>query len=163
MVAAAYQGSLVRLEKTDDRELAVRVMTDPEMWERVSVDGEVREEFTAESIPEDWIILAVRTPHGTAGVYLLHEIEEGIWQAHANILEPFRERYSIDSGNELMKWLEDGLPASAKMIVATVPVIYPEVVGFLSHFGFQDTGAVEPVVKHGKEVECRMMVLQLGG
>jgi hypothetical protein len=163
MVAAAHSMSFIRLDPTDDRELAARVITDPEMWERVSEDGQEREEFNSEDIPEDWIILAVRTPHGTAGVYLIHEAEAGIWQMHANILEPFRSRYAAESGAQVMVWIDQNLPESAEMAMVIVPVIYPDVMGFVQRYGFRDMGATTPSMKNGEEIENRLLMVPRGG
>ena len=159
MVAATHSMSFIRLEQTDDRELAARVITDPEMWGRVSEDGQKREAFAAADIPEDWIIVAVRTPHGTAGVYLLHEPEPGIWQLHANILEPFRSRYAAESGAAIMAWMDEHLPGSAEVAMAVIPVTYPDVMAFAERHGFTDIGETTPTTKHGEEVENRLMMV----
>lgn len=164
MVAAAHSMPMVRLESVDDRELAAQVMTDPEMWERLSEDGQRREEFTAESIPDWWTIVAVRTPHGTAGVFLLHEVEEGIWQLHANILKTFRERYAAESGAGIMKWIDENLPDNAALIFGEAPVIFPDVIGFAKRrLGMRDVGETSPIQKDGKRVERRLLIVPRGG
>jgi len=164
MVAAMHTTtSFVRLEETDDRELAAAVIRDPEMWERVSEDGQVREEFGPQDIPEDFKIVAVRTPHGTAGVYMLHEVEDGIWQLHANILHQFRERYAAESGDAIMKWMDEHLPESAVLAMAVIPVTYPDVMAFAQQRGFTDMGETTSTMKNGKEVENRLLMVTRGG
>ena len=158
--AALEMRSMIELEETDDRELAAMILTNPEIWERIAEDGIDREKFEAEQIPEDWRLVAVKTPHGTAGLYMLHETDPGRWQIHANILEAFRGRYAAESGAAILEWMDEHLPESARLAFAVVPVIYPDVMAFTLRYGFKDVGALGVRFrKNGKSAEQRVLMI----
>lgn len=156
---------LVKVRETDDKEEAWRIMTTPEMWSRIAVDGEEICDFEPEDIPDDYRMLIIDTPHGTAGLYIFHprDVFETSWQLHAHMLEAFRGRYTAASSPKVMQWAFDNLPAHAENLAAIVPLCFQEVIAYVERNGFKDEGYVkETVMRDGKEIRQRIFVIKRG-
>lgn len=156
---------LVQVRETSDREEAWRIMTTPEIWYRIAADGEEACDFHPEDIPDDYRMLIIDTPHGTAGIYLFHPLDvfETSWQLHAHMLEEFRGRYTAASSPKVMQWCADNLPEQAENLVAIIPVCFEDVIAFTERNGFKDEGYVEEtVMRDGKEVRQRIFAIKRG-
>lgn len=128
------------LKICEDREYIASVLTDEEMWERISDDTQYVEDFLVDSIKANWMFIKFTTADGPIGVYCLHPLNGTTWKIHAHILEPFREKYAVEAGKAMMEWMAMNLPQSVLKINAEIPVIFKDVYKFALKHGFQDEG-----------------------
>lgn len=122
------------MKRTYDLEFINKVLNDPEMFPRISEDGQTGIKIT-ENDQLIWLEVEEKK-----GLYLLHKLSESTMQIHAHILKPYREDVAKQSGKDVLKWFLDNIPERINKLIAEIGVIYPDVYHFTKKQGFKDEG-----------------------
>lgn len=127
---------MTTVTRTHDEFLVYRVMTNPALWETCAEDGQEPESW-APNMDEWWMVVT----HGAdvAGLYNMHEVNSATLEIHAQILPEFRD-CAKESARKVLQWVLDYSPDKYQKLIATIPVIYPNVIKFTENAGFQREG-----------------------
>ncbi len=119
-------------KRTTDAELIKSIVFLPEIFDCISEDG--IDDFESDVNRDCWI--SIKKDDLCIGIYHLHPHNSATLEIHAHILPEHRERYSIDSGKAILKWILDESPDMYQKIIAQVPKLYPNVKAFCEINGF---------------------------
>lgn len=137
------------VERCFDQALIEGFIRSPEMFETVSEDGTLPEDFQADVINDCW--LKVSTTNDLIGFYYLHEFSKVTLICHANIHPDFRKDYSKRAGKAAYHWMLHNLPHNIRKFITTVPEIYPNVMKYVEYFGMKREGVNRKSFrKHGQ-------------
>lgn len=129
----------MKLEPIQDAEIVKEILTDPEMWARISEDDNDIEVFTV-PISEGILWLGVYTDDGLIGLFYIHDINFTTVQLHAHILEPYRKQYAKEAGRLVIAYFANEMSDRINKLIAEIPVCYPDVYHFSLNNGLKDEG-----------------------
>lgn len=142
------------IEPTQDFERITEILTDDEMWPRISEDGQNKEDFV---ITENngFLWFGVFSERGEmVGLFFFHYLNLSTFQAHIHILEKYRKDYSKCSIVGMLEYFTDKIDSRVNKIVLEIPVIYQDVYHFAKKYGFEDEGVnKESILKNGSFVD----------
>ena len=137
-------------QRLTDIDTIKTVMTDEEMWERISEDGQDRNDFEA-LIDDSFHWIGLYCGDILFGISLIHPHNTSTGVAHINILKPYRRDHGLQGG--LMS-LQYATGLEYHKYIAEVADVYPEVVGFIKKLGFIQEGLNrKSIMKGGKLVD----------
>ena len=141
-------------KRLTDPETIQNVMTDPEMWERISEDGQDPTKFVAII---DEILHWIGLYHGDTlfGVSCIHPHSANVGVSHINILEPYRKDHGLRGG--LMSLQYAVKHTEYAKYISEVAIIYPEVSGFIGKLGFVREGINRQSMLKGGEMIDQIM------
>jgi RimJ/RimL family protein N-acetyltransferase len=141
----------VKLKELKNLRLIEQFITeDNELWERVSEDGNKKENFKLSENPYFWWVGCFNKKGVLVGLFWLHHINNASVQIHAHVKKEFREEYSVKCGKEMIKYFVKNFKFYNKLI-AEIPVIYKDVIKFTLKFGFKFEGTNrKSVLKNGE-------------
>lgn len=122
------------IKRTFDEEVIKRFLLADGIWDRISADGDVKEELRIE--PEFALYLTDKNEE--IGLFVVHTTSGGDYKCHVQVLPGKRKEYAAEFGNAVLKWVWDR--TSINRMVASIPVMYPDVAGFAEKMGFTRTG-----------------------
>jgi len=115
------------------------IKDDPELWERVSEDGNKKEDFRIVYNPMFWWIGCYNKKGIIVGVFWMHHINNTTIQVHAHVRKEYRLDYAFECGKNMIKYFLNEFKMYDKMI-AEIPEIYKDVIHFTLKFGFKEEG-----------------------
>lgn len=130
---------MIELREIDDIGLIESVLTDDEMWCRISEDGQSREDFKVLD-KDEYLWIGVYAEGTFIGIYFFHPLNYTTLQIHAHILRDFRADYAKLAGREIVKYFANDLPKNWQKLVAEIPTIYKNVYHYTKNQGFTDEG-----------------------
>lgn len=92
--------------------------------------------YMPDIVNEYWIGLYV--DNEVMGCYRLHQLNTATWQGHAFMLPNYRKGYSKEGCLATLRWLLDN--TDCQKLIATVPVLFGNVMNFLERVGFKEEG-----------------------
>lgn len=116
------------------------VLTDEEMWKRISEDDQQRDAFDLADVNDDWTFSEFLTVDGPIGLFVLHPMNQTTVMVHIHILEQFRALYAAAAGRALMEWMHCHLSERVCKVVAEIPVVFQDVYHYTKNHGFLDEG-----------------------
>ena len=142
------------IEPTQDFEQITSILTDNEMWPRISEDGQNKDEFIV-SENAGFLWFGVFAEDGEmVGVFFFHYLNLSTFQAHIHILEKHRKDYAKCSIIGMLEYFVHKISHRVNKIVLEIPVIYPDVYHFTKKYGFYDEGVnKDSIYKGGKFVD----------
>ena len=117
-------------------DLAEKIIKEPELWGRVSEDGQDDKTFKIEDRPE-YLWLGIFNGTMLIGCFFFHQENQSTVVIHIQIIEEFREHFAFDAGKAAIEWFSK---SKFKKMVTQVPVIYQDVYHYAKKFGFLDEG-----------------------
>lgn len=127
------------------------IKNDPEAWDRVSEDGNKKEDFIITENPYFWWVGCYAKGKGMVGLFWLHHINNTTIQIHINVKKEHREKYAYECGESILKFFQKELKGYDK-IIAEIPVIYPDVYYYAKKFGFVDEGVNRASYKKNNKI-----------
>ncbi len=122
-------------EKIDDLDI---ILKDPELFDRISEDGQKVEDFIVPFDQHNLYFLAFNDGE-LMGVYHLHAHNQSTLVLHCNILEKHRD-HATEAGHLVYDWIIEECPEQIQKFIAEIPVVYPEVYYYAKKFGWKDEG-----------------------
>lgn len=123
----------VNVKRTFDDEKIKKILTDPELWERIAPKHVSINDFLP-PMSDDFHYLEVLSGGDTAGLFILHPEGKNL-KIHANILKKFRKTAARDSGIQAIQYF---LGTDYENLVASIPEKFPDVYHYTKKFGFDD-------------------------
>jgi len=121
-----------------DLDLVREIYRDPELFERISEQGTDRDDFF---IDDEAMYYALQNPAGDVIGIGQFEFENATTlQGHCNVLAPYRKDYAGEVGKALLMWFVFQSPKTVEKLQVEIPVIYPDVIGFVTKHGFVHEG-----------------------
>jgi RimJ/RimL family protein N-acetyltransferase len=118
------------ISRTYDLDVIKNVLFDSAIYDRISEDGTDDYELTlGNSI--------FVTDENQIGIMIYHWLNNVTLECHVQILPDYRA-YAFEFGQSVLKWAWDN--TKALKIVAQIPTIYPDVIGFSLKNGFEREG-----------------------
>jgi RimJ/RimL family protein N-acetyltransferase len=126
------------------------ITEDDELWNRISEDGNKKEDFKLQENHYFWWIGCFNKRGVLVGLFWLHHVNNSSIQIHAHVKKEYREEYSFKCGKEIIKYFAKNFKSYNKLI-AEIPVIYQDVIKFTLKFGFKFEGTNrKSVLKNGE-------------
>lgn len=132
------------IELIEDYTVIVEILNDPEMLERISEDGqEVSfDDGIAKQMADNGYLLGWYVDGDLKGFYWVHAFTYSVMQIHAHF--PAKNRlFAKHSGQAMLKWLQNNIPANVKRFIAMIPECYGDVIGFSLREGLERAGTME--------------------
>jgi len=120
------------VERTTDLAKIVKVLKNPEIFERISEDGVYIDNWLPSL--DDAIFL---TDKENIGLMIYHEINSITIECHVQVLPEHRDK-AMEFGKAVLEWAWENTKATK--IVAQIPEIYPDVIKFAYKNGFSFEG-----------------------
>lgn len=131
------------IERTTDLAKIIKVMKNPEIFERISEDGVSIDNWLPSL--DDAIFL---TDKENIGLMIYHEINSITIECHVQVLPEHRGK-ALEFGKSAIDWAWKNTKATK--IVAQIPEIYPNVIRFAYKNGFSFEGInKDSYLKNGK-------------
>lgn len=132
------------------------IKDDPELWDRISEDGNKKDDFKILPNPYFWWIGCYSKKGVLVGIFWLHHINNVTIQLHAHVKKEYRKDYAYQCGREILKYFIKEFKNYEKMI-AEIPEIYPDVIKFTLKFGFKEEGVNRLSYKKNNKIvnQCR--------
>jgi len=124
------------VERTNDADLVISVMTQPSMWATVAEDGQDPDDYTPDMVGVCWIVMWCGLE--LIALYSLDQINAVTLEIHAQVLPEHRKGYSRATGKAALQWIVDH--TDCQKVIAWVPALYPNVRDFTVSQGFQIEG-----------------------
>lgn len=115
------------------------ISDDPELWDRISEDGQKKEEFKLSPNPYFWWIGCFNKRGVLVGIFWLHHLSNVSLQIHIHIKKEYRKDFAYECGREIIKYFVKNFK-SYKKLIAEIPVINADVIKFTQKFGFKFEG-----------------------
>lgn len=125
------------VERCFDKELIEDFIRSPEMFETISEDNQLPEDFSADVENDCWLKVEDKD---LIGFYYLHEFTNSALIGHANIHPDYRKQYSKRAGLAVYHWIVGNCPQSVQKIITYVPEIYPNVIDYVELFHMRREG-----------------------
>ena len=147
-------GSIENLSSLYDSKIEIHRITDyavvqfliNECWDEISEDGATY--YMPDIVKEYWVGMYINEDE-LIGCYRLHQINLATWQGHAFMLKGYRKEYSKLGCRKTLQWLLDN--TDCQKLIATVPMMYENVMKFLEGIGFHTEGVNrQSYTKRGK-------------
>ena len=123
------------ISETKDLDKIYNIFCDPEIYDRIGDDGAPSvDEF--EAVPPSDSVYYL-TDEENIGLVFYHWKNCVTLEGHIQVLKRYRHR-AIEFGELALKWAWDN--TDARKIVVTIPEIYPDVIKFVTKFGFEIDG-----------------------
>jgi RimJ/RimL family protein N-acetyltransferase len=131
------------IERTTDLAKIIKVLKNPEIFERISEDGVSIDNWLPSL--DDAIFL---TDKENIGLMIYHEINSITIECHVQVLPEHRGK-ALEFGKSAIDWAWENTKATK--IVAQIPEIYPDVIRFAYKNGFSFEGInKDSYLKNGK-------------
>jgi len=128
----------VIVERVDDVEIIKSIMLHPEIWPTISEDNFTQEEYEPDVYVDFW--LGAFVDGDCIGLFRFHSLNGVTVQIHIQILPEYREKFAMESVKHMWKWLLDQEDTPLIKVVASIPIIYPNVIKFALANGFKEEG-----------------------
>jgi len=138
----------VIVEQTYNSGLIMDVLLNESIMPYITEDGAQIDDLLPNVFKEHWLSLIA--DNMVIGVCCLHIKTSVSCIAHIHILKEHRKDHSKAAGSEILKWVKDN--TNYKTIVAEVPVIYKNVINFLTNFDFTETGRLNNAFTKNSEL-----------
>ena len=122
----------------EDRELIRSYMTQDELWERISEDGCNKDEYTPPMHELFHWVGMYNNKDEFMGTLFLHPETMHVVNIHFNLSKKYRKLYSFLGGQAAFDYMLNC--TDFEKFNTTVPLEYPDVVGFLDKLGFTREG-----------------------
>lgn len=130
----------MKLKEIKDLELIRQfIVEDSELWDRVSEDGNKKEDFKLFENPLFWWVGCYAKGIGLVGLFWFHHVNNTTIQIHAHVKKEHRDTYSYVCGVGILNYFYNELSQYSKLI-AEIPTIYTDVYKYTKKFGFADEG-----------------------
>jgi len=142
----------LRLVRTENADLVKRILTAPGLWDKITEDNSpAPEDFEPVIADSVYYLLAVRDKT-IVGLFAVHPMTETTYIIHVNILPKFwgNRKENAQFGKMAVEWVWNN--TEAHKLIATVPVIYPHVLGYAQRCGFKREGMLRASYLKGGEL-----------
>lgn len=133
----------VYLKEIKDLELVRNILIEPEMWDRITEDGQNKDDFVIEPNPA-FNFVGVFSNDETLkqekliGLFFLHALNKTALQIHAHIIKKYRKKFAKEAGRQIISYFVN--ETEYQKLLAEIPVIYTNVYHYTKSFGFVDEG-----------------------
>lgn len=149
----------ISVERTYDKELIRKILTEPRIWDCIAEDGEHSGLFEVDLNKN--IFLALIHRRVCIGIYVLHAFNGCTLQIHANMRPEYRKLFATESGERILDWFRDNSPEKYTKLMAYIPTLYPHVYHFTINRGFKDEGLLtKSYRKKGKLHDIHILGLE---
>lgn len=121
-------------ERTYDTDVIRSVLTDPEIFARISESGLTDKHIVLDTQKEAWLTMS---DEGLIGAICLTPLNSVCVDIHVHILEDFRDDYAMASMIETFKFF---MGTDYEKITASIPECHADVCGFALKVGFKEEG-----------------------
>jgi hypothetical protein len=112
------------------------VLKHPEIWGRVSSDITVPADEWA--INRFGLYLGGYVDDDVVAVMVFHEVADKVGQCHIHTLPEVRKQYASQFAEGAFEWYWTYFDHDS--LIAEIPTLYPDVIGFAKKFGFKEVG-----------------------
>ena len=143
------------VKKEGSLSVVYQVMTNPEIWERISEDGQDVGDF----IPcEDQIYLSAWKDGELIGVARFIEVNSHLYEYHPMVLEKFRN-HSVEFHDKTIQTIKNMV--NGLQLISYIPCCYRDVYLFAKRNNWQISGRVtHGIKKHGELQDLHIMQYQ---
>ena len=114
------------VRETADIEEVKKIVFDPEIYERISVEG-----IDNPDLPTDNVIYIGGYLDGEIIALMVYYIRENYTTCHVHVLRAHRAMFAVKFGRESLKL------RPCDTLFTNIPPFFPEVIKFAEHFGFK--------------------------
>jgi RimJ/RimL family protein N-acetyltransferase len=141
----------MRIERTNDTDLARRIMTHPRIYPWVTEDGSpAPENFKLDGLsnhPGIYFLTPLSEDGKVAGVFMVHRNTVSIFECHTCILPEFWGQ-SLEAAKLMFRWVFDNTPC--QKLVTLVPVNNRLALRLAKRAGMEEEGCIrESYMKNG--------------
>lgn len=122
------------LDRTNDIELIKSILSDEEIFDRISEDGMTMDDIKIDPKKECW--LAAYANEHLIGVFVLAPTNSRCIEIHVHILKEFRS-YAVEATLKVYEFI---LTTKYLKLIAKIPDIYKDVIGFSEKMGMKKEG-----------------------
>lgn len=132
------------------------VLKDPEIFDRISADGQTLENFEIEFNDHN-MYLMIDVDGECIGTFNLHSHNINTMMVHISILKNHRKHGNM-AGQLFYEWIIRECDQKFHKFITEVPVIYHRVYEYTKRFGFKDEGINRASLKkNGRYIDQRMV------
>lgn len=128
------------------------IKQDDELWDRISEDGNKKEEFILIENPLFWWIGCFNEEEKLVGIFWMHHVNGISLQIHAHVKKEFRGEYAYKCGKGMLKYFANEMPDNYLKLIAEIPEMYQDVIHFTLKFGFKEEGINRLSYKKNKKI-----------
>ena len=127
---------------------------DSQIFDAISEDGATVNDVRVNIFDEYWVELT--SGDVVIGIAQFKPMFNKCFDAHIHILPEYRKTHSLDAGSALIEWCEEHLKGC--LLFTTIPEFCPNVVSFLTSFGFKESGKLQGAwKKNGKQNDMTIL------
>jgi len=149
----------VKLKELNDFDLIRNfIVSDNELWNRVSEDGNNKEDFIISENPFFWWIGCYSKSDVLVGIFWMHQTSSNIClQVHAHVKKEHREQHAYECGENTLIYFVEKMPKKYVKLIAEIPEIYQDVIHFTLKFGMKKEGVNRLSYKKDDKIidQCR--------
>lgn len=140
---------MINLEVTEDMLLVKKLLTTPELWDRISEDG-ASKEFYFPKCNENHIWVLIKDHEEIIGAIYLHKQTSISIQFHPSLLKEYRnKKYEVI--NMFYEWFLENINSDINKINVNIPTCFSSIVKFAENVGFKKEGVnYQSYMKYGK-------------
>ncbi|TDI80628.1 MAG: hypothetical protein E2O80_06320 [Betaproteobacteria bacterium] len=146
----------MNLEITRDSEIIKKVMTDSDIWSKISIDNVEKSDFNPE-IPANIIFLAAFVSD-VIGLHMFTSYKNGVLY-HPMLLKPYRKDYGREFFSNGIKWFFDNTDNDS--LGAEIPISHKSTINLAKHLNFKDLGIRKNgILKNGNYLDLQILRLE---
>lgn len=145
------------IERTFDEELIRNIVTHDSIWEWVSDDGAIKENYKVQ-LGDGLVWLAVIDDEEVIGAFFLHQINYITWQVHVCMLPKAYGRKALKAASLMLEWIFGN--SMCMKVVAHIQVKNIKAISYAKRIGFIEEGVCKnSILKNGELVDQKMFGL----
>ena len=135
----------MKIEIEENIQLIYSVMTEPEIWERITDDYSDLSTFT----PPDDIYLSGYCDGELIGMARFSQVNPHLFEYHPMVFQKYRKKYSVEFHDRTIQTIKKMV--SDVQLIALIPACFRDVYFFARRNGWQLSGKVtQGIKKHNK-------------
>jgi len=127
--------SYMRVERCWDVSTIYTIIHDPILWNAATEDNPP--EYIPDVVKD--IYLSAIVENLIVGFWKFNQITSVTWEAHSNILKPYRDMHARPAAKAMLTWALENL-SNLEKLICIVPEKYSNVRKFAEYFGFKIEG-----------------------
>lgn len=148
----------MKLELVTDNKIVREVMTDPEMWEKIHIDGVDKNTFFPE-IQSNMVIVSAFVK-SVIGLHLFVHGPNGVIY-HPMLLKPFRKEFGREFITSGLNWIFQNTATPSLRV--EIPTDHKHNINLAKHFDFKEVGTrKDGMVQDGEMLKFKILQLDKG-
>lgn len=141
----------MKIELEKNPEVIYMIMTEPEIWERITDDSADLDKF----MPPNGIYLTAVKDGEIIGLARFTRVNSTLYEYHPMVLKKYRH-HSVEFHDKTVKTIKNMI--SGIELIAYIPECFKDVIFFARRNGWERKGKVtQGIVKHGKRHDIHIL------